>query len=382
MSSPMESPDYVRVSTAADLALGFSSGSFYRGAQLYCVNLLLYYSDGCKANCLYCGQAREAVGEAMCKTLIRVEWPLRRLDDVVGRMRRLIGGGCFMRPYRVCVASITNGKAIRGELEVVSRVYGSLRIPVTALISPTIFNRRRMEELHEAGAERIGIAIDCATPEIFDALRGHGARGPHRWEVYRQGVLDAVKVVGEGKVGIHLIVGLGETEEEAARLIQWAHDVGAETHLFSFYPEPGSLLEGWVRPDLGQYRRVQLARYLIDMGYASVDDFDFNEYGQIVGFGVSQSLLEEVVRSGEPFMTSGCPGCNRPYANERPGEEPRNFPFKPSPLDIARIRRELSTYRRPRNTFEELMAYIEGAMARRHIASRPSQRTSQPPQRS
>jgi len=356
----MESPNYVRVSTAADLALGFSRGLFYRGAQLYCVNLLLYYNDGCKANCLYCGQAREAAGEAACKTLIRVEWPLRSLDDVISGMRRLIRGGCFMRPYRVCVASITNGRAIKGELEVIERLYKALRIPITALISPTIFPRHRMEELSEAGAERIGIAIDCAAPHIFDALRGSGARGPHRWEVYRGGVVDAVKVVGEGKVGIHLIVGLGETEEEAAKLIQWAHDVGAETHLFSFYPEPGSALEGWRRPDISQYRRVQLARYLIDLGYASVEDFEFNEYGQITGFGVPSSLLNELIKGGEPFMTSGCPGCNRPYANERPGEEPRNYPFKPSPLDVARIKRQLRTYKRPVNTFEDLMSYLEG----------------------
>ena len=353
-----ESPDYVRLSTAADMALGFSPGGFYRGAQLYCVNLLLYFTDGCKANCLYCGQAREAAGEAACKTLIRVEWPLRSLEDVACRLRSLIKGGCFQRPYRACVASITNGKAIDAEREVIARLYRALRIPLTALITPTLFTKPRMEELADAGAERIGIAIDCATPEIFDALRGRGARGPHRWEVYRRGVVDAVSVLGEGKVGIHLIVGLGETEEEAARLIQWAYDAGAETHLFSFYPEPGSALEGWARPGLSQYRRVQLARYLIDMGYSSVDDFEFNEHGQIVGFGLSKARLEDVIRGGEPFMTSGCPGCNRPYANERPGEEPRNYPFKPSPLDVARIRRQLWRYEPPSNTFHDLRAYL------------------------
>ncbi|RLF16402.1 MAG: radical SAM protein [Thermoprotei archaeon] len=360
MNGLQESPDYIRLSTAADVTLGFTSGRFYRGAQLYCINLLLYYSEGCRANCLYCGQAREAAGESMCKTLIRVDWPLRELDDVIARMRRLIGGGCFMRPYRVCVASITNAKAIKGEIEVIKRLYNSLRLPISALISPTIFPKHRMEELKEAGAERIGIAIDCATPSIFDLLRGSKARGPHRWEVYLKGVHDAVEVLGEGKVGIHLIVGLGETEEEAVKLIQWAHDAGAETHLFSFYPEPGSILEGWRRPDIGQYRRVQLARYLIDLEYANIEDFEFNEYGQIVDFKVPPGLFNELVKSGRPFMTSGCPGCNRPYSNERPGEEIRNYPFMPSPLDVARIRKQLFSYKRPRNRLEDLIQYLEG----------------------
>lgn len=355
----MDSPNYVKLSTASDIVLGFTSGSFYRGAKPYCINILLHYSDGCKANCLYCGQAREVAKDASCKTLIRVEWPIRRLDEAIGRMKKLMNGGCFMRPYRVCVSSITNCKAVEGEVKVVERIYKSLRLPISILISPTIFTKRRMEVLKEVGAERIGIAIDCATSELFNLLRGSGARGPHRWEVYLKGVEDAVEVVGEGKVGAHLIVGLGETEEEAIEFIQLVRDMGGETHLFSFYPEGGSVLEDWRRPSIGQYRRVQLARYLIDMGYASFKDFDFNEYGQVVGFKVSTSILRDVINSGEPFMTSGCPGCNRPYSNEKPGELFKNFPFRPSPLEIVVIRRQLNSYLKPTNDLENLMKYLE-----------------------
>ncbi|MCX8205342.1 MAG: radical SAM protein, partial [Candidatus Nezhaarchaeota archaeon] len=95
-----ESPEFVRLSTAADIALGFSQGLLHRGAQLYCINLLLHFIDGCRANCLYCGQARGSVGEAACKTLIRVEWPLRSLEEVEARLRAAIRGGGFLRPYR------------------------------------------------------------------------------------------------------------------------------------------------------------------------------------------------------------------------------------------------------------------------------------------
>lgn len=339
------------------MTLGFTPGRFYRGAKLTCINLLLHYRDGCKANCLYCGQARGVSGGAACKTLIRVEWPLRCLEEVIGRARALACGSASTGPFRFCVASITNPRAIGGEVEVVRRLHDSLHPPISALITPTIFPRGRMEELMEAGAEMIGIAVDCATPTLFELLRGRGAGGPHKWDVYMEGVRDAVGVAGDGRVGVHLIVGLGESEKEAVELIQAVHDMGAETHLFSFYPERGPL-EGWRRPDLGQYRRVQLARYIIDMGYAEVGDLEFNDYGQITGFGVSQPILDRLVKGGEPFMTSGCPGCNRPYSNERPGEELRNFPFKPSPLDIARIRRQLISYRTPDNTLEYISRYL------------------------
>ncbi len=58
-ATKQESPDFVRVSLAAAMTLGFVGGWFYRNARLRCVNLLLTYDSGCKANCAFCGLARE-----------------------------------------------------------------------------------------------------------------------------------------------------------------------------------------------------------------------------------------------------------------------------------------------------------------------------------
>jgi biotin synthase len=41
------------------------------------------------------------------------------------------------------------------------------------------------------------------------------------------------------------------------------------------------------------------------------------------------------------FMTSGCPGCNRPYFNERVSGPIFNFPRKPKAEEISRIRGEM-----------------------------------------
>lgn len=354
-SDLMESPKYVRLSTAADITLGFSMGRFHRNARLYCINLLLHYYDGCEANCLYCGQAREISRDSACKSLIRVAWPLRKLDDVIDKFRSLRSSGLLLRPYRFCVATITNRKAIEGEIEVIRRLHRELDVPISALISPTIYTKEQMEALRDAGTERIGIAIDCATPKVFTLIRGERAEGPHRWRRYLEGTKEAIEVMGRGKVGIHLIIGLGETEKEAVQIIQWAHDVGAETHLFSFYPEEGTALSGWARPPVGQYRRIQSARYLIDNEVAKAREMRFNEYGQITDFGVP---LDEIIMNGEPFITSGCPGCNRPYANERPGEIIRNYPFLPHTLEIPEIKRQCKLYLPPYNTKEGLVEYL------------------------
>ncbi len=104
---------------------------------------------------------------------------------------------------------------------------------------------------------------------------------------------------------------------------------------------------------------MQIARYLIDLGLSRLDDMEFNEYGQLIKYGLGEDELMDVVLSGELFMTSGCPGCNRPYANERPNEVPRNYPYPPSRRESLNAYRQSLRYQRPpRNTLDRLKRYL------------------------
>lgn len=160
----------------------------------------------------------------------------------------------------------------------------------------------------------------------------------------------ALKIFGKGKVGVHLVVGLGETEKEMMTIIQRVHDLDSCTHLFSFFPEKGSLLEDLSQPPMGQYRRIQLARFLIEENMTSLQDFTFDERERIGEFGIPEDKLSPVINSGLAFVTSGCPGkdgkmaCNRPYGNSSPGPNIRNYPFVPNSEDIFRIRQQIWDY--------------------------------------
>ena len=86
----MRSPEYVQMSTAAALTLGIMSGKMYRCECTRCLNLLLTYPEGCRANCAYCGLARhrEAERDYADRNFIRVDWPAVPLDmaiDIVAR---------------------------------------------------------------------------------------------------------------------------------------------------------------------------------------------------------------------------------------------------------------------------------------------------------
>jgi biotin synthase-related radical SAM superfamily protein len=344
MDEHCSSPDHVRLSLAAAMTLDLAPGLFYRNARLGCINILLTYPDGCRANCAYCGLSKGREGEYEEKSFIRVAWDVYPLDEVIDRMVERCA-----RFQRVCVSMVTHPKARADMIEVVERIRAKSDTLISVLITPTMLDRSDLLAYRERGVDRVGIAIDAAREDIFAEMRGAGVKGPHRWSRYWEFFREAVEIFGEGMVGSHFIVGLGESERDMAGAIQAIRDVGGVTHLFSFFAEPETRLTDLPQPPMGQYRRMQLARYLVDEGLARAEEFSYDEKGVVTSFGLPDDEIERAIAGGTPFMTSGCPGpdgavaCNRPYANSLPGPFIRNFPFRPDEDDIARIRSELWT---------------------------------------
>ena len=338
----MESPGDLRMSLAAAMTLGFMRGLFYRDARLYCVNLLLTYPEGCLARCAYCGLSSRRPGAYSGKSFIRVTWPTYPLEEIISRLVERKG-----RVKRICISMVTRKRAVADTIEVCRRLRSAVDIPVSLLISPTVLKRQDLLDFKRADADMIGVAIDLATPGLFDRYRGRGVNGPHQWDRYWQCLSDAIDIFGEWNAGSHFMVGMGETEQEMAGAIQRVRDMGGRTHLFSFFPEPDSAMAQVGPPPMDQYRRIQLARYLIDQRLSTAGEFSYSPEGRIVDFGLQQKELDKVIDSGEPFRTSGCEGydgevaCNRPYANSRPGPDMRNYPFPPTSEDVQRIRRQM-----------------------------------------
>ena len=68
----------------------------------------------------------------------------------------------------------------------------------------------------------------------------------------------------------------------------------------------------------------------------------------MVDFCFDRDRLAEIVATGVPFRTSGCPGkerddvsaCDRPYGDSPPSDI-ASYPFQPNGHDLRRIRRQL-----------------------------------------
>ena len=335
------SPEHLQMSLAAAMTLGLKPGIFYRNARLYCLNLLLTYPEGCRANCSYCGLQKSRKGAFHEKSFIRVQWPA---FDVKTIIERAVEHRKKLR--RVCISMVTHPRAVEDALALTGRFHREVGLPVSVLMSPTIMTEGNLDELRKQGAEMASVAIDLATPQLFDLHRGRGVKGPHRFERYMHFLRQAARVFGKNKAGCHLIVGMGETEFQMAQMFQTVRDLGARTHLFSFYPESGSKLSGRPAAPVGQYRRMQLARYVIDQGIARMEGMSFSHEGRLLRLGIGHRRREAVLDSGSPFMTSGCPGkgisvaCNRPFGDGPPSDI-RSYPFSLEVEDMALVRRQM-----------------------------------------
>lgn len=344
----MRSPEFVQMSTAAAITLGLVQGAMHRTACTHCLNLLVTYPEGCRANCAYCGLARhrEEARDYADRNFIRVDWPTARYDEVIERMKNAADKGQFQR---MCISMITHPNSDADTLVLLQRWTREVpHIPVSILSNPTTMKRDDLIALRDAGADIFTVALDAVTPEIFDRTRGKGVDSPHKWEKYWQAIEWSAEIFGAEKFGAHLICGMGETEREILEVAQRITDKGGHNHMFAFFPERGSLMEDWEPVPRDQWRRVQLARFIIDYAGGHVSNMSFDERGRVIDFGVSASQLEGLINSGKPFQTSGCPGkddveisaCNRPYGDSTPSDI-RSFPFALNRRDVAIVKRQM-----------------------------------------
>jgi biotin synthase-related radical SAM superfamily protein len=340
--SEKRSPGYAKMSLATAMSLGLVGGRMHRGAVNKCVNLLVHYPEGCSANCAYCGLAKKRPGSYQEKSFIHVDWPVYSMDDIIDAVNQ---APSYVK--RTCISMITNGKCRTDTIDMASRLTAGTPLPISVLISPTIIGKNDVIAMKDAGVDKVGVAVDLATPALFEKYRGKGVSGPHKWEKYWATIDDALEVFGLPHVGAHLMVGMGETEQEMVSIMEKLWTMGVANHLFAFFAEKGSRLADRPQPPWPAYLRIQLARYLIEEGLSSQDRMAFDPQGRIAGFGMEDGRLRQVIDLGTPFMTTGCLGpdgevaCNRPFGNCLPDDIQWNYPYPPNDLELDLIRRHI-----------------------------------------
>lgn len=306
--------------TVLRLSLGSAVKLGLREARMDADPTTLYSMVGevCVGNCRFCTQASSATVER--PFLSRITWPefaiqevLQPLDDVEGIAR-------------ICFQTLNYPELVGDLTDLVSRVREHSDLPISACMNPV--DKDSLYALKAQGVERVGVGLDCATPECFAAIKPG-----YSWTRYQQFIRDTIEVFGKGSV--HLIVGLGDDDEAIVSAIQRYADMNCSIALFAYTPMRGTELE-LPQPPIERYRALQMARYLLTTGRCRIDSMQFEE-GRLVHIGCAHAV-EQALHLGTPFRTSGCPGCNRPLYNERPGGAMYNYacPLDGEQRDSAR----------------------------------------------
>jgi len=293
----------IRLSTGSAVALGLAQ------AQMEADPTTLYamVGEACLGACRFCAQARDSHADR--RFLSRIAWPSYSLEDV---LRALVEEH---KLRRICFQTLLTPDLLPTLLEMVTRIHAVSPLPISVCMNPV--SRDALQQLKSAGVERVGVGLDCATETLFEEIKPGFS-----WERTHRFLEDVAAVFGRSSV--HLIVGLGESDEELLQKVQASHDHGHTVAFFAFTPLRGARLQ-LASPSIERYRALQLARQLLITGKLRVEALRFDA-GQLVSLAVEPTTLAAALAAGTAFRTSGCPNCNRPLYNERPGGVMYNFP--------------------------------------------------------
>ncbi|MHA1689913.1 MAG: radical SAM protein, partial [Promethearchaeota archaeon] len=289
----------IRVSTGTAALLGLNLRKF-KILPSTCY-FMTYHESRCSANCGFCPQAREA--KASLDKLSRIIWPVFSFDEVLNKMKK---SRASSKIKRICLQVINYKNFLADVYEIIYNLKKITKIPISVALPPVSINA--LNELENLGVDRVGIALDCATPELFDKIKGKSAKAPYSWENHMIMLKEALKIF-PNRVSTHLIVGMGETEQDIITQIFQLKKMQVLVSLFAFTPIKGTQLENLEQPSLVTFRKIQLARYLIFNDNKTINDFIFNSKGKLIKIKINKEQLKEITDEGNAFLTTGCPGC-------------------------------------------------------------------------
>ncbi|GAA5419376.1 radical SAM protein [Sulfurisphaera tokodaii] len=258
-----------------------SSGTYYylkRGIKVSETAYALQYG-GCEGKCKFCTQS--VLSNADKTYLSRVKWYLVDFNDETAEKLSIFS--------RFCLQTVIKKGFVDEVIDILKLTRNKHKsVTITPIEVSYLY------KFKELNVDYLGVGLDTVK-RLWDYVGK-----PYTFDEYMKFIKEAVRVFGRGHVYAHLIVGLGETDDELISLMKELKDIGAEVALFAFTPVKGTPFENLERPSLERYRHIQRMRYIIFEG--------------------KNSKLA--------YLTSGCPSCDRPYYNEDPRDKLYNIPLR------------------------------------------------------
>jgi biotin synthase len=326
----------IRVSIGSAAVLGLYQTEKFKDIPTTCY-IMTYIKGHCSANCGFCPQARDS--ESSIERLSRISWPIYSFKDFLTKLTYLPSKNRFKR---ICIQSLNYPENFEDLIEIVANIKKNINIPISIAAPP--MSKEKLQKLKLMGVERLAIALDAANSKIFDQVKGSGVSGPYNWENHFEALKKGLEIFSQGFVTTHIIVGLGETEKQVLSVIDQMNELKIMVSLFAFTPIKGTKLEDLNQPDLINFRKLQLGRYLLLNGILTFKDFTFNLKEDLIKININKKVLQNIIEESNAFETSGCPGCNRPYYTSRPTGPIYDYPRKLNVVEKEEIYNQIIKY--------------------------------------
>lgn len=199
--------------------------------------LRLSVTDRCDLACVYCMPPSGEDEHALRKELLTFE-ELARVVRVLGRMGirrvRFTGGEPLVRKDFVRLVKLVRDTTDVREL---------------ALTSNAMRLQRLAQPLHDAGLRAVNVSLDSLDRDRFERL----TRGGDLEKVIAG--IDAALALG-WKVKLNVVALRGETDDEAARIVDWAWARGITPRFIELMPlGEGALLDPSMRVDADEIQK-------------------------------------------------------------------------------------------------------------------------------
>ncbi|MFX1386059.1 MAG: radical SAM protein [Promethearchaeota archaeon] len=308
----------IRVSIGSASVLGLGTFPHFKNPPTTCY--IMTFRDGhCLANCGFCPQARSS--KSSIEKLSRVNWPIFLFKEFLTRLKYLP----FSKKFeRICIQTLNYPENFDDLIEIITQIRTHTDIPISVALPP--MSKEKLKVLKNKGVQRVGIALDGATSEVFEKIKGSYVGGPYTWKEHFRKLKEALEIFNPGFVSTHIIIGLEEKENQVIEIIDKLYNLGIIVSLFAFTPIKGTKFENIQQPEVTCFRKLQLGRFLIFNNEKNSKDFTFNKKGEIININITKKELSMIINDTNAFLTSGCPGCNRPFYTSKPSGPIYNYP--------------------------------------------------------
>ncbi|MEA3355178.1 MAG: radical SAM protein [Patescibacteria group bacterium] len=265
----------------------------------------------CVYDCSFCSQAKSSKKNR--QYLSRVTWPIFNKKEIEEKLQKNLN----TQFKRICLQIVQSTDYLKQTLDFIDYIKKISNLPLSVSIRTKNFKEIKM--LFNKNVNRIGLAIDTINQNDYKRIKKGNFKE----------ALDFISLVAKNfpnRITTHLIIGFSETEKETIELMKKLNDLKITISLFAFTPIAGTELETIKPPTIQKYRHIQLAHFLIT--HQMEKQFKFNKKDELISFGYSKKELLTKLQPTSVFETTGCPFCNRPYYNEKPGTLLYNYPYK------------------------------------------------------